>query len=142
MIKNKNSLKSMFGLEHDDSSHQSGLIKWYNKLIDKSIDELDVVDVAKMIRQNILKDIAIDRAIQLFISEPFDGEMQDGDLLALLVSCGPEVVKNSRVQVLISMILRLENEFAYFDWADEYSRKLFEDNLAALNKTLLKNAIQ
>jgi len=41
-----------------------------------------------MIRQNILRGLAIDRAIELFLNEPFDGEMQDGDLLALLVSCG------------------------------------------------------
>ncbi len=134
----QNSLKKTFGLEYDKSNQQSGLIKWYNRLIDKSIDDLDIVDVAKMIRQNILRDIAIDRAIELFLNEPFDGEMQDGDLLALLVSCGPTVTKNSRVQDLISMILKLENEFSDFDWPNNSAKKLFENNLAALKRMLVE----
>ncbi len=134
-----NSLKNLYGLEYHKGDFQSGLTNWYNKLVDKTIEDLNVVDVAKMIRQNILKDVAINRAIELFLSEPFDGEMQDGDLLELLVSCGSEVVKNSRVQALVSMILKLETEFADFDWADERSKKLFESNLATLKKMLLEN---
>ncbi len=135
----QNSLKKTFGLEYDKSNQQSGLIKWYNRLIDKSIDDLDVVDVAKMIRQNILRDIAIDRAIELFLNEPFDGEMQDGDLLALLVSFGPAVTRNSRVQDLISIILKLENEFSDFDWPNPSVKMLFRNNLATLKRMLLEN---
>ncbi len=135
----QNSLRKTFGLEYDKSNQQSGLIKWYNRLIDKSIDDLDIVDVAKMIRQNILRDIAIDRSIELFLNEPFDGEMQDGDLLALLVSCGPAVTRNSRVQDLISTILKLENEFSDFDWPNPSVKMLFENNLAALKRMLLEN---
>lgn len=133
---NKNSLKSIHGLAYEDATQQSGLIKWYNRLIDKSVDDLDVVDVSKMIRQNILKDVAIDRAIELFLDEPFDGEMQDGDLLALLVSCGSEIITNRNISALISMVQKLENEFADFDWVDDGSRKLFESNLAALKKII------
>ena len=136
----QNSLKNLYGLNYDNSNYQSTLVNWYNKLIDKSIDKLSVADVSRMIRQDIMKDVAIDRAIELFLIEPFDGEMQDGDLLALLVSCGASVVKNSRVQALVALIVKLENEFADFEWANENSRMLFEQNLVALKQILLQQA--
>lgn len=133
-----NSLKNLYGLKYYKGSFQSGLTTWYNNLVDKTIEDLNVVDVAKMIRQNILKDVAINRAIELFLSEPFDGEMQDGDLLAMLVSYGPDIVNSRRASALISMIQKLENEFVDFDWADESSKKLFESNLNALKRMLAK----
>jgi len=37
-----NSLKNMFGLDYDKSNYKSTLIDWYNRLIDKSVDELSV----------------------------------------------------------------------------------------------------
>lgn len=131
-----NTLKSTYALEYYRGDFQSGLIKWYNKLIDKTVDDLNVTDVAKMIRQNILRDVAIDRAIELFLIEPFDGEMQDGDLLALLVSCGPDIKKGYRVLALDSMIKKLDSEIKDFDWDHEDSRTRFEKNLSELRKLL------
>jgi hypothetical protein len=112
------------------------LIGWYNNLIDKSVDELSVTDVSKMIRQDILKDLAVDRAIELFLSEPFASEMQDGDLLALLASNGSRVMKSDKVQAVIAMMLKLENEIEDFDWVNESSKTLFEENLAKLEQIL------
>ena len=137
----QNSLKILYQMEYYKGDFQSGLTNWYNKLIDKSIDELSVADVSRMIRQDIMKDVAIDRAIELFLIEPFDGEMQDGDLLALLVSCGANAVKNSRVQALIAIIVKLENEFDEFEWANENSRMLFVQNLAGLKQILLRKTL-
>jgi len=136
-----NSLKNLYGLDYDKSNYKSTLIDWYNRLIDKSVDELSVADVSRMIRQNILRDVAIDRAIELFLLEPFDGEMQDGDLLALLVSCGTEVLKNKRTELLITMISNLENEISDFDWANEDSKSLFERNVIALKNILLQSSM-
>lgn len=135
------SLKNVYRLDYDKSNYKSNLIDWYNRLIDKSVDELSVGDVSRMIRQNILREVAIDRAIELFLHEPFDGEMQDGDLLALLVSCAPEVVKSRRREILITMISKLENEIADFDWANKESKPLFERNVIALKNILLQGSV-
>ena len=133
----ENALRKIYNFEYYNGDFQSSLTKWYNKVIDKSIDELNVTDVFRMIRQNILKDIAVYRAIELFLTDPFDGEMQDGDLLALLVSCGAEVVKSKQIEPLVAMILKLENEISDFDWANENSKLLFERNVSALKNILL-----
>ena len=138
-MKMNKSLKDLFGLKYEDSNIQTGLIRWYNRVIDKSIEDLNVVDVAKMIRQDVLRDIAIDKAIKLFLIDPFDGEMEDGDLLALLVSCGPMVAKNEKAKKLRSRLLDLENEYEQFDWVDENSKALFGENIAALKGILNKD---
>lgn len=83
-IKNKPSIKQIYNVDYDTSALQSGLIKWYNRLLDKTVDELDEVDVSKMIRQNILPELAIARAITILDNNPFTGEMHDGDILNAL----------------------------------------------------------
>ena len=60
-------LKEIYDLAYDSSVFRSSLIEWYDQLIDKAYTELDVIDVSKMIRQDILKDIAIKKAIELFL---------------------------------------------------------------------------
>jgi len=133
------SLKSIYGLEYDKSNYQSSLINWYNRLIDKAADELSIMDVSRMIRQNLLKDVAIDRAVELFLSEPFGGEMQDGDLLALLVSCGSEITKSKQIDMLIDKIHKLENEVSDFGWENEDNKTLFERNITSIKRVLFHN---
>ena len=136
------SLKSLYGLEYDKSNYQSSLINWYNRLIDKSADELSIMDVSRMIRQNILKEVAIDRAVELLLSEPFGGEMQDGDLLALLVSCGSEITKSRQLKLLIDMIHKLDNEVSDFDWENEDNKTLFERNITSMKRILFQNNVE
>ena len=118
-----NSIRNLYGFDYYESaSFNSSLTDWYNRVIDKSIDELDAMDVAKITRQSVLKDIkdvAVDRAIELFLANPFDGELQDGDLLNVLVSCSAEVVKNKRVDQLTTVIFELENEISQYEWPNE-----------------------
>jgi hypothetical protein len=133
------SLKSLYGLEYDKSNYQSSLINWYNRLIDKSADELSIMDVSRMIHQNILKEVAIDKAVELFLSEPFGGEMQDGDLLTLLVSCGSEITKSKKIELLIDMVHRLGNEVSEFDWENEDNKTLFERNIISIKRVLFQN---
>ncbi|NEY83225.1 hypothetical protein G4D64_17615, partial [Bacillus sp. 3H-10] len=63
-------LKELYNLSYDESNFGSGLIKWYNFLLDKKIGELTVTDISKMIRQDILKNLALEKSIDLFILNP------------------------------------------------------------------------
>jgi len=125
-------LGKQYKLDYYSGEFQSGLTTWYNSVLDKTIDELSVADVSRMLRQNLLRDVAIKRAVDLFLVDPYDGEMQDGDLLSLLVSYGAEVAADGRAQILLATIDKLEPEVANFDWMSESSRMRFEDNLLLL----------
>ena len=133
----QDTLKNKYRLEYDTSGFPSSLIRWYNQVIDKSVGELNVSDVSRMIRQNILPDVAIERAIELFLDNTFDYEMREGDLLELLAVHSTDVMKNNRVQALTSLILKLGDETDSFDWSDEDSRMRFEKNLMILKQALL-----
>jgi len=135
----KDSLKNLNNLSYDTNDSQSSLIQWYNRLIDKSVDELSVTDVSKMIRQHILREVAINRAIELLLVEPFAGEMLDGGLLDLLLSCGAEFADSKKIEMLIPMIMEAEKEMSGFDWQESRCRLLFETNLAILKSILHKN---
>ncbi len=57
------------------------LQKWYNELIDKTIHEITVADVLRMIRQKQFIDLAMSKAIKFLRDNVFIGELYDGELL-------------------------------------------------------------
>lgn len=62
------------------------LQKWYNELIDKSINEINIADVLRMLRQKVFTKLAMLKAIEflrknIFVGELYDGELYDGELL-------------------------------------------------------------
>ena len=126
------SLKELYNLSYDESGFESGLIRWYNKVINKSVDELKITDVAKMIRQNILLDIAIKQAIELFFLAPYNGEYQNGDILSLLVTLDLSQIDNDKLKKLKIFIQELKNKYAYFDWENEKSKDKYAEELDVL----------
>ena len=139
MSTNKNnSLKDNYHLSYDNSATNSGLVKWYNSLIDKTIDELNAIDVAKMIRQGILKELAISKAVELFLKNPFDGEMCDGDLLSLLTSFNYDVLALDSLEELLRCIEAAEASYSDFDWDNDENKTLFKKNIDDLKVKLTK----
>ncbi|WP_137646597.1 contact-dependent growth inhibition system immunity protein [Escherichia albertii] len=83
-MKNKETLKQIYHLQHDSFAFKSGLINWYNSLLDKTPDELDENDIAKMLRQNILPTLAVQKAIEMIEINLMVGYLYDGELLLVL----------------------------------------------------------
>lgn len=57
------------------------LQKWYNQLINKSISELTVADVLRMIRQKEFVSLALSKAIDFLKNNIFIGESYEGEIL-------------------------------------------------------------
>ncbi len=55
------------------------LQKWYNQLIDKTIPEITVADVLRMIRQKQFINLAMSKAIKYLKDNVFIGESYDGE---------------------------------------------------------------
>ena len=60
------------------------LQEWHNLLIEKTVDEITVADVARMLRQNELVDLALSKAIDFLKQDLFAGELFEGELLETL----------------------------------------------------------
>lgn len=104
------------------------LQKWYNQLIDKTIHEITVPDVLRMIRQKQLIDLAMSKAINLLKDDVFAGESYAGELLekvseldgSFLVSYADDlrnIIKNALEKCAI-------HEWAYAGEEDELKQSL------------------
>ncbi|MDR0315251.1 MAG: hypothetical protein LBH71_04805 [Oscillospiraceae bacterium] len=133
-----NSLKEIYKLEYDTSDFGSSLIAWYNKCIDKRIDQLTAGDVARMLRQNILREAALQRTAEIFLGDPFQGEMEDGGILALLLLYFDEIPLNNSKEEWFDAIKAAEKKMAEFDWILEESRESFQRNLYELKRQISK----
>lgn len=60
------------------------LQKWYNRLLNKTITEIDACDVSRMLRQKEFMDIAITKATDLLKANLFAGELYEGEILEKL----------------------------------------------------------
>lgn len=104
------------------------LQKWYNQLIDKTIHEITVPDVLRMIRQKQLIDLAMSKAINLLKDDVFAGESFDGELLekvseldgSFLVSYADDL-RNIMKEVVEKCVL---HEWAYDGEKDELKQSL------------------
>jgi len=124
-----NTLKIEYNLPYDTSGFNSGLIHWYNQLIDKSYDELDVADVCKMIRQDILKDIAIQKAIVLFMNDPYAGEYDDGGLLGVLNTLDIKQLSLPIQKALGELLKELRQDYINFEWQNEKTEINYVKNI-------------
>ena len=57
------------------------LQKWYNQLIEKTIAEITVADVLRMVRQKEFTNLAMSKAISFLQEDVFAGESYEGELL-------------------------------------------------------------
>ena len=130
------SFKEMYSLSYDTSGFNSGLVNWYNQLIDKTYENLTIIDVCKMIRQNILKDDAIKKAIELFLNNPYEGEYYEGGLLEVLTSLNVSLLGNLHVDELKTVLKRIKHDYIYFEWSDIELMNNFTNNIELMSNKI------
>jgi len=119
-MENKERIKQVYELEYDESGFNSGLVEWYNSMIDKSIEELEVEDVARMIRQNILPKLAIDKAIEIFGNDPRAGELYEGEVLEVLcLSIERKIIDSEQFERLATLVVTLDEKIKSIEFEDE-----------------------
>ncbi|MDR1002766.1 MAG: hypothetical protein LBL82_05815 [Oscillospiraceae bacterium] len=122
-------IKEHYGFIYDKGDFKSSLTEWYNNLIDKTYGELDVQDVTRMLRQSILPDVAIQRAIELFEIDPFCGELVDGDILRIIVE-NWNTIKDENLIVIIRNVLKdLRVKTNEFDWMSSSCKDRYLSNI-------------
>ncbi|MED9310250.1 MULTISPECIES: contact-dependent growth inhibition system immunity protein [Escherichia] len=133
MMKDKKTIKQIYNLDLDDSEEKSGLIKWYNHLLGKTPDDLDEVDVSKMIRQKILPKLAIDKAIDILKDNPQIGEMYEGDVLnTLYFLAKDEQLSQEQLEKLKNTVIGFEMKISDFEWMDVEEKNTFLKNMQAI----------
>ncbi len=133
-INEKDKIKEIYDLKYDPSEYSLSI--WYNALIDKSIAELNSLDIYRMLTQRLLVDLAIDKAIEHLSVNPFVGYFWDGQFLELILKEGSVDLKKSiNYSLLNSIIAKAEEEYMNYDWLDIKNKEKF---LTILNEFKIK----
>lgn len=82
--------------------HNDSLVDIYNQILDKTLKELNDGDISFLLRQKKILELAIPKAVEKLMKDPYSGYYYDGELLASLVWLGeiPDEFKES-VRLLI-----------------------------------------
>ena len=102
------------------------LQKWYNRLLDKRVSELEVSDILRMIRQNEFIDIAISKAVDYLKENPFVGDMYEGELLEKLSNISINSLTDyiGEIKDILSTAIIKNQDY---EWLDEDERKEFAE---------------
>jgi hypothetical protein len=65
--------------------NDSPLDQWFITMVMKRENELDILDISRMLRQDLFPDITIPLVWKILRENPFEGEMYEGQLLELLI---------------------------------------------------------
>lgn len=111
--------------------------EWFNALMEKTVYELTLADICRMLRQKIFSVVAIGRAIEMLNDDPFAGDLYEGQLLVSLCNAKEKYLSKryDDVEPLLDNVIRLalSNE-----WTDEEAKNDFLESAVGL-KEKIKN---
>ncbi|MFJ5316431.1 contact-dependent growth inhibition system immunity protein [Pectobacterium versatile] len=76
-----------------ESNENSSLDEWFGSIIDISLDELGVGDVARAIRQDLFLADILPKAEVILKQDPLAGEDYDGQLISSISSLNSDEIK-------------------------------------------------
>lgn len=124
-----------FDLADISKEDRCSMHDWYNNLIDKTFNQLDLFDVTRMLIQKMFLELAALKAISFIKENPFCGQRYESELLELLCKLDGCYLKKYTVE--LEEILRdalIKNK--EYDWLCEDERKEFSDLICSFLKKL------
>ena len=116
----------------------SPLEKWYNQLIEKTVSEITVADVLRMIRQKELVKLAMQRAIELLREDVFIGEMYDGELLEKISELDSSFLM-SYADALHNIIKNALDKGLIHEWSYDGEEEEFKKIVSVIAKKQISN---
>ncbi|MGG4193017.1 contact-dependent growth inhibition system immunity protein [Paenibacillus jamilae] len=120
-------IKEIYFLNQNETESEYTLDIWYNKLINKTVGEIEVVDVTRMLSQNVLINLGIKKAMDILFDDPLAGEMYEGQLLELLYSI--DLNKFEDLSQLKLLLQKISAILPNLEWFDEEDQKEYRDLL-------------
>lgn len=92
---NRELIKDKYNLKEIDKTNDS-LEIWYNDMINKTEVELSLLDINRMFRQNILVELALEKAVIELLNNPFAGESTNGDVLENMLLLNADLLRDKK----------------------------------------------
>lgn len=128
-------IKDKYNLKEETKNLEYPLPAWYNELIKKTEDEISLLDINRMVRQNILVEVSLKKAVQEMLKDPFIGEQTNGDLLEHAIKLDSELLKQytKEFKEIIKKANENLNSFAWWYPEEKYE---YLDLIKELKKKL------
>jgi hypothetical protein len=111
------------------------LDKWFIALLNKTIGEINVNDIYRMLRQDILIEVAVNKSVEILKENPLEGEMYDGQLLELLYSVDVNKYKED-IDEVKGILIKIKSNISSFEWMCDEDSKEYLDVLEKYLKKL------
>lgn len=111
------------------------LQKWYNQLIDKTLSEITVADVLRMIRQKQFINLAMSKAIKFLQDDVFIGESYDGEMLEKISEMDSSFLM-SYTEDLKSITKNALEKSVIHEWSYDGEKDEFKETVNAIAKKL------
>lgn len=97
---------------------------WYNSILNKTYNQLDLFDVSRMLIQKIFLELAISKSIEFIEDNPFCGQRYEGELIELLAGLDLVDLENYK-EVILLILAKALIENKKYDWLCEEEREEF-----------------
>lgn len=136
-MEDKRKIKELYNCEYIVSDEELyPLQKWYNKLIDKTINEITIEDVLRMIRQKEFFNLAMVKAEEFLQENVFAGEGYDGELLEKISEMDTSFL-TSHSDKLKSILKDAMNKSETHEWLYEEEREEFREIVDSVLKKIM-----
>lgn len=130
----KEAIYTLKRLKIDELERTSPLGKWFYEMVQKSVDELTLSDVLRMLRQEVYLDIAIPIACTKVLEDPFCGEMYVGEMIDLLTRVFISNPDEKKQDFYTKFTEEVQQKWETFEWEndhekDEYKKLLIQFSL-------------
>lgn len=106
------------------------LTEWYNVVMEKTVGELTVSDVCRMLRQKIFSVVAIGCAIHMLEDDPFLGELYEGQLFITLFNAKKKYL-TKRYDDIEKLLDGMDAKAISYNWQDENAKEEYLETIAA-----------
>lgn len=132
MIDEKRKIKDIYNSDYTlPEGEVYPLQRWYAQLINKNFNELEVLDVVRMLRQNEFVDLAIAKAVRYLEKDPFVGDMYEGEILEKISKLNTNDLMPYIDELKIILKKALE-ESQHHEWLLEEDKDEFGDLIKSL----------
>lgn len=96
---------------------------WFCKMVQKTINELSLLDISRMLRQKIYLDIAVPLAWKKLLENPFCGELYEGQMLEILTRVLNDSVQEKDDASYNIFIAGIKEKIERHEWESNEDKK-------------------
>lgn len=119
----------------DPLTGEDPLVIWYNHVINKTVAELTVADVARCIRQELFVEKAYEVLLAYLLHNPYEGDVYEGELMDKAVEVDEDLIIKYKTTIS-EIIKRAESFINENEWICEEDKAEYMESVNKLHQKI------